>query len=689
MCKMKKREIFPIWHQNKKNKRNELICQYIFDKYNISMDIGNKSRVLQVFVSSLCKKIDRKWQNSQRKLSRFIAANETWLESKLSLPEEFVNLMPSISVTKPQQSRAGRPVKNFLQCHPKVKKRKLQDLLTTTNPEELTVAAEVVVRKAGKRDAANIIKELASASPKRATKIKKARKLFDVPEPKMSPEQALSLIVDAKLSTSQYETIRQRSKSIGCNIYPPYHLVQKAKLECYPPEEAISVTETSAEIELQALLDMTIKRICLAQKEVFEQVTSPLTLRLITKWGCDGSSAQSRYKQTLSDSEFSDEHLFSITLVPLRLIDTTATHTIYWQNLRANSTRFCRLVRFVFKKETKDVIKTETSQIKRQIANLLPTQIRIGNCNITCSHELVLTMTDGKICSTLSQYDSSQKCYICGAGPKEMNQVTVASRLPDEEMYSFGISPLHSWIRCFECIIHISYKLDIKKWQARTPEEKTFVATKKATVQQRFRSEMGLLIDVPKQTAGNTNDGNTARRFFRNPLKSAEITGIDADLIYHFRIILEALSSGLEIDAQKFQAYAEETKEIYLRNYSWYYMPASVHKILQHAEKIIQSCILPLGQLSEEAQESSNKEYRRFREHFSRKCSRINTNKDVLNRFLISSDPLLSSYSTTEPRRKNSLPTETIALLKAPENPYTSESDDCEEDEEESDENVM
>ncbi|CAH0403149.1 unnamed protein product [Chilo suppressalis] len=84
--------------------------------------------------------------------------------------------------------------------------------------------------------------------------------------------------------------------------------------------------------------------------------------------------------------------------------------------------------------------------------------------------------------------------------------------------------------------------------QDRTPGEKNSVAARKATIQQKFLTEMGLLVDMPKQSAGNTNDGNTARRFFRNTEKTAEITGIEADLIHHFRVLLEALSSNHEID---------------------------------------------------------------------------------------------------------------------------------------------
>ena len=32
-----------------------------------------------------------------------------------------------------------------------------------------------------------------------------------------------------------------------------------------------------------------------------------------------------------------------------------------------------------------------------------------------------------------------------------------------KEHYGFGLSTLHAWVRFFECMLHISYRLDIKK----------------------------------------------------------------------------------------------------------------------------------------------------------------------------------------------------------------------------------
>lgn len=658
---MKRKDVFELWRQTKKDEKCRSVVEFIASENNT----GVSRRELEMFVSNLLGRMKAKWEKSKRCYSKFLQQNAVWLEETIAIPFDLqANVASTSSVREP--SRLGRPIKPFEECTTKVKKRKLKELLETKSPEELALANEMSLRSSGKRDAAKLVKELSVSSPGRATSLKQAKNM--IRDQKLTPEKALSLIIDAKLSVHQYNTIRQSAKDEGSDLFPPYYLVQKAKEQCYPPEDAILVTDTTAEVNLQDLVDLTAKRLCESQSEKIEDGKYK-QLRLIYKWGCDGSSAQSKYKQILTEG-FSDEHLFSLNLVPIRLV-CERSESIVWQNPRPNSTRFCRPVRFTMTKETKEVIRTETQRMQKQIQELVVTNYMIKELNIKISHNLIMTMIDGKVCSSLSQYDSSQKCYICGATPTEMNRDSVTIRNIDEDMYSFGISPLHSWIRAYECFLHISYKLEIKKWQARTAEEKDSVGRRKLEIQEMFRKQMGLLVDMPKQSVGNTNDGNSARRFFRNSEVTASITGIDVRLIGRFLVILEALSCDSEIDPDKFKNYAEETKSLYLSLYPWYYMPASIHKILVHGEQIIKSCILPLGQLAEEAQEANNKEYRRNREYFSRKTSRQETNRDILNRFLIASDPLLSIKSGSR-MKTNHLPPETLSLLKTP-----SASDSC------------
>ncbi len=79
-----------------------------------------------------------------------------------------------------------------------------------------------------------------------------------------------------------------------------------------------------------------------------------------------------------------------------------------------------------------------------------------------------------------------------------------------------------------------------------------------------------------------------------------------------------------------------------VEKYAWYKMPWSVHRVLMHGAQTIAHNVLPIGQLTEEAAEARNKDFRRYREHHSRKINRTTTNQDILNFLLVSSDPLIS-----------------------------------------------
>ncbi|XP_026315853.1 uncharacterized protein LOC113227183 [Hyposmocoma kahamanoa] len=215
-----------------------------------------------------------------------------------------------------------------------------------------------------------------------------------------------------------------------------------------------------------------------------------------------------------------------------------------------------------------------------------------------------------------------------------------------------------------ECLLHIVYRLDFKQWAARSNEHKEMLQTRKKLIQNKFKDELNLLIDIVKQGSGTTNDGNTARKFFEFPKKTATITGLDEEFIKRFAVILQAITSGEKIDIVKFKYFARKTAEIYVELYDWYYMSATVHKLLIHGADIIEkNNIVPIGTLSEEASESRNKDFRRFREHHSRKRSRQDSNLDILN-MLVSSDPVLSAQRPKlDAKRKQSFFAETLDLI--------------------------
>ena len=92
---------------------------------------------------------------------------------------------------------------------------------------------------------------------------------------------------------------------------------------------------------------------------------------------------------------------------------------------------------------------------------------------------------------------------------------------------------------------------------------------------------------------------------------------------------------------EAFAEYCRTTATLFVDLYPWYPMPASLHRILIHGPEIIKAMPLPIGMYSEEALESRNKDFRRYRESHSRKFTRVETMTDIFCRLLISSDPYI------------------------------------------------
>ena len=145
---------------------------------------------------------------------------------------------------------------------------------------------------------------------------------------------------------------------------------------------------------------------------------------------------------------------------------------------------------------------------------------------------------------------------------------------------------------------------------------------------------MGLLIDFPNPKGATYNVGNSARRFFESYEESARILELDPTLLYRVSILLRATLSGIKINGPAFEEYALQTARSYVELYGWYPMSPSLHKLLIHTANIAEGLLLPIGLLSEEAQESRNKDMRHFRACHARRSGRQEANEDLMNRLL-------------------------------------------------------
>lgn len=236
------------------------------------------------------KSFTKTFNQASRKVEYFEVRFESWLN-------EYVTVAQSDSV-----NNGGRPEVPFSECNIRTKRRKTAEIRNNHSPDELAFAAIMSMRSSGEKDVAHAIKQAVETGKQSNT---------------ISPEKAVSIIVQARLSKQAYNIIREPVK----DNYPSYYKVLKAKKDCYPPKDAYTVDEVGVCIELQALLDTTTERLLLSlDNKIAEYSDTALeNLIFIIKWGCDGASGLTEYKQRFKNTNNKDSHVFFTSFVPLRL----------------------------------------------------------------------------------------------------------------------------------------------------------------------------------------------------------------------------------------------------------------------------------------------------------------------------------------------------------------------------------
>lgn len=242
--------------------------------------------------------------------------------------------------------------------------------------------------------------------------------------------------------------------------------------------------------------------------------------------------------------------------------------------------------------ETKELNVRTKENLDRQILELeSPTIILSSGKVVSVKYELCLSMVDGKVVSHITNTSSFQCCTCCSASPKQMNNIdniTNGTFKADPSSLVYGISSLHCWIRLFETLLHISYRIHIKKWQVRTESDKLNVRNRKMAVQEKFVQHFNMRVDMPTPGGSlNSNTGNVARRAFANPELLSTVLDIDISLIKRFHIILIAISCDHLLDNAKFKLHCIDTFKLYIQFYEWYPMPSSLHRILVHGIEML------------------------------------------------------------------------------------------------------
>ena len=639
-------------------------------------------------VKILLNALNQRWKISCRNRDKFLKKNKKWLENNTITfpnPSDYCNYGDMRLETPPSKKIKNdtnyQKQKDFCELSSRSQNRVTKELRESdSSPEMDAYSAAYKFKQQGNKDAYLLLKDIACSSLNIAKAYRESY-LEHARTGSMSPEKAIAHILDCKLSRNTYQQARNTFVNMNNEGYPPYNKVLEAKKACYP--ENFTVEGYRAQVPLQSLCNHTAERLCKYLDKVIDQLNFEecTNLMLHFKYGSDGSSSQSNYKQQFINENghsIDDSSVYVSSMVPLQLVTVKKNGKlgkILWTNDKPSSPMYCRPISINFAKETTEYIIDEKVNLENQISNLVSHTFNISFKNIKICYQFMPTMYDVKSINAITNTIYTKECYICSLRDKDLSDVDKTLITPiNNDNLKYGISSLHAWIRCFECLINLAYKLSICQSQARKNDgTQDIVKQQKEYIQSLFKDKLNLRVDQPKQIAGNSNDGNTARAFFNNKKMAAEITGVNLDLINRFHVILETLSSGHVIDHEKYKEYGIETARLFREKYPWFNISPTIHKVLLHGAEIIKHANLPIGQLSEEAAESTNKYVRQFRLLYTRKCDRKKTMNDLFCRLLANSDPLIASMRYKYKKPLKPFSHEARAMLKAPEVPEVEE----------------
>lgn len=308
-------DLLEEWIASGKGDRKNKILLKIQSLLNVGQYSDEALVTLENIAKNYCLSLSTKWANCSRTRKVLLQRHSEWLSKIIQIPRHVFEKTKTPQELEARTSR-GRPRVAFQESSSKTKKRRAQDLLSSHSAEELNFAAELSLK--------NTTTDLKSPAP----------------------QELLALYLDLGLTERKYIRLRKFLIAFQFRSFPSVYSLRMMKNHFLPSD--IQVTDTSAEIYLQDLLNSTAKSIL----HLVNNNENIGNLKLVCKWGFDGSSGHSIYKQKFTEnSQQTDEFLFVIALVPLKLFNENSEEI--WANPHCSSTLFCRPIKFIFTKEKK------------------------------------------------------------------------------------------------------------------------------------------------------------------------------------------------------------------------------------------------------------------------------------------------------------------------------------------------
>ena len=312
--------------------------------------------------------------------------------------------------------------------------------------------------------------------------------------------------------------------------------------------------------------------------------------------------------------------------------------------------------------------------------------------NVTIGYKNTLSMFDGKLAAILTGNITNQRCNLCHLLPREYKGkdvdeivLTLRSALFTEEICT---APLHFGERVFDHLLKLGKLQSVKKYRNHSDFQKMVIELERLFIIDRLKHELGVLVDLPGTSGGNTTNGNTIRRCFENPKLLAKVLGISVKLVKAIIVIWKALRCGVRLDSTKFKKYCRMVLKMYEKEFPWAEMCPTLHLILHHGWMLLDAIpeTMTIAMFNEEGLEAVNKKIKHYEVNRARQTSRRNRLSDTFQRINDFSYPvILDKIAQRKKKAKKSSILDQDVMLLLPDN----DNDDVQDSDSESDDDNM
>ena len=517
----------------------------------------------------------------------------------------------------------------------------------------------------------------------------------------ISKIEACGLILNLNLSTRKYTELRLFLNQKNIRL-PPRNEIDDFKHSLHPQ---ISSLELKSSVDFEDLIIETFRGVV---KAAGLELDDGDVIKVYSKFGVDGSGNHRIRHQNIDrersilelphvDPDDASTYLLS-TYCPLRVVKCRNEREIpLWENEHPNSIFLTRPVSLLRAKEGRNVIETEFSEILKEMRRykLQPHMLNIQGKLISVQFFTETSMIDGKMVNII-QGDSGAHCHYCSLNREGCNNLlniiqgfTITKsfeeckrvwdelstgelsyknpqrggqcHLPIGDVKLFGL--LHLKLRSLDFCLKLLYRLvgGQYDWSDNKTSDMCISVAKKE-VGEHFRKKLGLCVDTPTGSMGNSNCGPVADRFFDPKVRNTIVEKIPnvndrenfSMLLSHFNQMLTVTQSvsNKVVNQEIVKRLGIQAMTLIRESFldfagnSWIFIPPSVHMLFGHTWELFQiTGGSSIGVYSEQAQEAWNKHVTAFK---SGPCARARQTsvkenlRDIFCRMLMVTNPLIS-----------------------------------------------